>query len=86
MLYEVITLYYFTGLRCRPSERLHGVILRQSGEPLYVCPAFEEQKTRAEIVIDGDFLLWEEHDSPTRAIISTCFLLASCKAAVDDRS
>ena len=68
-LYASTSLYYFTGLKCRPSERLHGAILRQSGEPIYDCPAFEEMKTRAEIVLAGDFLLWEEHESPTRAVV-----------------
>ena len=86
-LYASTSLYYFTGLRCRPSERLHGAILRQSGEPLYVCPAFEEQKTRAEIVVEGDFLLWEEHQSPTRAIVdslSKC-LPGGARLALDEQ-
>ena len=51
------SLLYFTGLRCYPSERLHGAIVTANGELIYVCPAFEEQKTRAGIVVDGDFLL-----------------------------
>jgi Xaa-Pro dipeptidase len=70
-LYASTSLQYFTGLKCYPSERLHGAILMQSGEPIYVCPAFEEQKTRAEIVLDGDFLLWEEHENPTEAVMET---------------
>jgi Xaa-Pro dipeptidase len=82
------SLYYFTGLRCRPSERLHGAILRQSGEPLYVCPAFEEQKTRAEIVLEGDFLLWEEHDNPTRAIVDSLSksLPGDARLAIDEQT
>ena len=59
------SLRYFTGLYCYPSERLHGALIFKSGELTYVCPAFEEQKTREGMVIDGDFLLWQEHQSPT---------------------
>ena len=87
-LYASSSLQYFTGLRCYPSERLHGAILRQSGEPIYVCPAFEAAKTRAEILLDGDFLLWEEHESPTRAVIETvsnCVSGSGC-LAIDDQT
>jgi len=83
------SLYYFTGLKCRPSERLHGAILRLSGEPIYVCPAFEEAKTRAEIVVAGDFLLWEEHESPTRAVVETvtrCLRGGAGRLALDEQT
>jgi Xaa-Pro dipeptidase len=83
------SLYYFTGLLCYPSERLHGAIVSVSGELIYVCPAFEEQKTRAGIVVDGDFLLWEEHESPTDAVINTvlkCLEDLSGKLAIDDQT
>lgn len=63
------SLRYFTGLSCYRSERLHGAIITASGDLTYICPAFEEQKTRGALVIDGDFLLWDEHESPTEAIV-----------------
>ena len=56
------SLRYFTGLRCYASERLHGAIISASGELLYVVPAFEEQKILASIVVEGRFVLWEEHE------------------------
>ncbi|MEM7209946.1 MAG: Xaa-Pro peptidase family protein, partial [Pseudomonadota bacterium] len=36
---------------------------------IYVCPAFEEEKTRAALLIESDFLLWQEHESPTALIV-----------------
>ena len=36
------SLYYFTGLRCRQSERLHGAIIPAAGEIVYLCPTFEK--------------------------------------------
>lgn len=83
------SLRYFTGLQCYASERLHGAIVTVSGELIYVCPAFEEQKTRAGIIVEGDFLLWNEHESPTEAVISTvqkCLDGNSGTLAIDDQT
>lgn len=83
------SLLYFTGLRCYPSERMHGAIVSAGGELIYVCPAFEQQKTAAGIVIDGDFLLWDEHESPTDAVAKTalkCTAGKACTLAIDDQT
>ena len=83
------SLRYFTGLQCYASERLHGAIVTLSGELIYVCPAFEKQKTRAGIVVEGDFLLWDEHESPTDAVITTvlkCLNSGSGTLAIDDQT
>ena len=61
------SLRYFTGLYCYPSERLHGAII-SADQLFYVCPAFEEEKTRAGMIVDGDFVLWQEHENPTAAV------------------
>jgi Xaa-Pro dipeptidase len=63
------SLYYFTGLRLGPSERLHGAVISQSGDIAYVCPAFEEAKTRAMLRIGEDVRTWEEHENPTALVI-----------------
>jgi hypothetical protein len=39
-------LFYFTGNRLRPIERLHGAIIPADGEVIYISPVFEEPKTR----------------------------------------
>jgi Xaa-Pro dipeptidase len=61
-------LLYSACLPCYATERLHGAIVSAGGELLYVCPAFEQQKTRADLVVEGDFVLREEHEDPTWAV------------------
>ena len=62
------SLFYFTGLRLRASERLHGAIIPARGELRYICPAFEEEKTRAMLLIGDDLSTWEEHEDPTELV------------------
>lgn len=83
------SLRYFTGMLCYPSERLHGAIVSSRGELLYVCPAFEAQKTRAGMVVDGDFILWEEHEDPTAAVAAAalkCSTQGRCALAIDPQT
>ena len=83
------SLRYFTGMRCYASERLHGAIVSISGELIYICPAFEEQKTRAEMVVEGDFALWEEHDDPTLVVANNalkCSAKTTCTLAIDHQT
>ncbi len=80
------SLRYFTGLSCYPSERLHGAIIT-TGELFYVCPAFEEEKTKAGMIVEGDFVLWQEHENPT-AIVADHIqkLFPRCQLAIDDQT
>jgi Xaa-Pro dipeptidase len=83
------SLRYFTGLQCYPSERLHGAIVSASGELLYVCPAFEAQKTRASMIVEGDLVLWEEHEDPTVAVAEAALKFAPqahCSLAIDPQT
>jgi Xaa-Pro dipeptidase len=83
------SLRYFTGLQCYASERLHGAIISASGELIYVCPAFEEQKTRAAMIVEGDFVLWQEHEDPTAAVAEAalkCAPQAHCSLAIDPQT
>jgi Xaa-Pro dipeptidase len=43
------SLVYFTGVRWWNSERLFVCVLPQKGAPLYVCPAFEEERAREQM-------------------------------------
>ena len=56
-------LYYFTGTRWRPSERMVGAVLLQTGTPHYVAPAFEEGTIRQFMTVEGDVHVWEEHET-----------------------
>jgi Xaa-Pro dipeptidase len=83
------SLRYFTGLQCYASERLHGAIISTSGELLYVVPTFEEQKTRAGMIVEGNFVLWEEHQDPTAAVANAalkCAPQARCQLAIDSQT
>jgi Xaa-Pro dipeptidase len=61
--------FYFTGLRLKGSERLHGVIIPAEGCITYVTPTFEEAKLRTMIVVDGAVRCWQEHEDPTALVI-----------------
>lgn len=82
------SLRYFTGLYCYPSERLHGAIITAT-ELYYVCPAFEEEKTKAGMIVEGGFVLWQEHENPTMAV-ANCVLKATSShhpvLAIDDQT
>jgi Xaa-Pro dipeptidase len=63
------SLDYFTGIRWWNSERLFIGIFLQKGDPLYVCPAFEEDRAREAAAQapgghESKILTWEENDDP----------------------
>jgi Xaa-Pro dipeptidase len=64
------SLYYFTGVHWWPSERLLGLLIPQKGEPLVVCPAFEEARFREQLRIPAEVRIWQEDESPTKLAAS----------------
>jgi Xaa-Pro dipeptidase len=64
------SLYYFTGVRWWPSERLLGLLITQRGEPLVVCPRFEEVRFREQLRIPAEVRVWQEDESPTKLAAS----------------
>ena len=64
------SLYYFTGVLWWPSERLLGLLIPQKGEPLVVCPAFEEARFREQLRIPAEVRVWQEDESPTKLAAS----------------
>jgi len=64
------SLYYFTGVHWWPSERLLGLLIPQKGEPLVVCPAFEEARFREQLRIPAEIRVWQEEDSPSKLAAS----------------
>ncbi|WP_411833373.1 M24 family metallopeptidase [Pseudoxanthomonas mexicana] len=58
------SLRYFTGVPWRASERLVAMLLTAAGEPLLICPAFEEGSLDAVLALDAGKRLWEEHEDP----------------------
>ncbi|MEM7193299.1 MAG: Xaa-Pro peptidase family protein [Pseudomonadota bacterium] len=83
------SLYYFTGLKCHPSERLHGAVIRSDGDIHYICPAFEREKTTDAMILEGGFLVWEEHENPVDELVA--YLKSAdgncqCRLAVDPQT
>jgi len=60
------SLYYFTGVRWWPSERLLAFLLPRTGDPIFVCPAFEEGRLREQLRFPADVCVWQEDESPTK--------------------
>ncbi|MBT3265440.1 MAG: aminopeptidase P family protein, partial [Acidiferrobacteraceae bacterium] len=42
------------------------------GDIIYISPGFEEEKTRAMLLLGSDVRTWEEHEDPT-ALVGQCF-------------
>lgn len=63
------SLDYFTGIRWGNSERLFAFVLPQKGHPLYVCPAFEEDRVRERMTQapygrESRVFTWQEDNDP----------------------
>src|SRR4051794_3116126 len=64
------SLVYFTGIRWGGGERLSACLVPQKGEPLFVCPAFEEDRLHEQLsrgpfgARNVDVRTWQEDESP----------------------
>jgi Xaa-Pro aminopeptidase len=64
------SLVYFTNIRWAGGERLLACLIPKSGEPVFVCPAFEEDRLREQIERGPfdprhvDVRTWQEDQSP----------------------
>ncbi len=69
MLCSGTSLDYFTNISWSGSERLFACVIPARGEPVFVCPAFEEGRAREQIALgpftgSSDVRTWHEHESP----------------------
>ncbi len=62
------SLYYFTGIRWGLSERMLALVLPHAGQPILVCPAFEESRMRESLRYPVEVRVWQEDESPTKLI------------------
>ncbi|KRA59167.1 X-Pro dipeptidase [Caulobacter sp. Root655] len=62
------SLRYFTGVPWGATERLVALLLPRRGRPIMVCPAFELGSLQADLKIEADIRLWQEHDSPAALV------------------
>jgi Xaa-Pro dipeptidase len=68
------TLQYFSGVRWGNSERLLLMVLPAKGDPLFISPAFEEDRAREQITLGlgerQQVFTWQEDESPYRLVAS----------------
>ena len=62
------SLRYFAGVPWGASERLVALVLPVEGDPVIVCPRFEEGSLLAALEIPADVRLWEEDESPSALV------------------
>ena len=60
------SLYYFTGIHWDTSERLLGLVLPRTGEPVLVVAGFEEGRLRERLKFPMEIRVWQEDESPTK--------------------
>jgi Xaa-Pro dipeptidase len=60
------SLYYFTGIRWGGSERLLGLVIPRTGQPILVVPGFEEGRMREKQRFPAEVRAWQEDESPTK--------------------
>lgn len=58
------TLAYFTSIRWWPSERILALLVPRQGDPLLICPAFEESRLREQLRWPMEIRVWQEDESP----------------------
>jgi Xaa-Pro dipeptidase len=60
------SLYYFTGIRWWPSERLLALLIPRTGDPILICAGFEEGRLREQLRYTAEVRVWQEDESPAR--------------------
>jgi Xaa-Pro aminopeptidase len=58
------SLRYYTGIRWGLSERVVALLVPRTGDPLIVCPAFEEGRLREQLSWPIEVRIWQEDQSP----------------------
>ncbi|WP_019646155.1 M24 family metallopeptidase [Novispirillum itersonii] len=76
------SLYYFTGTRWNPSERMVGALIPARGPLTYIAPAFEENTLRDYWVISGEIAVWQEHENP--AALCATLLAGAVTVGLDE--
>jgi len=64
------SLYYFTGIRWGVSERLLGLVVPRTGDPIVIVPAFEEGRLREKLHFQAEVRVWQEDQSPTKIAVA----------------
>jgi Xaa-Pro dipeptidase len=62
------SLRYFTGVPWGATERLVALLLPVVGAPVMICPGFELGSLQADLKIEVEIRLWQEHESPAALV------------------
>lgn len=76
-------LYYFTGLRWHPSERLAGALVTAAGGLDYLAPAFEHDTFTGYMQLVAPLHTWQEHENP-HALVGSLVDAAGCACVALD--
>jgi Xaa-Pro aminopeptidase len=71
------SLPYFSAARWWTSERLFAMVLPAKGQPVFVCPAFEEERAREQLANgpfggNADVRTWQEDEDPYARVAQGC--------------
>lgn len=55
---------YFAGIEWGRSERLFALLIPQSGKPVVIAPAFEQQRAEDQVAGRFDIRVWQEDQNP----------------------
>jgi Xaa-Pro dipeptidase len=77
------SLRYFTGVPWGATERLVALLLPRRGRPIMICPAFELGSLQADLKIEADIRLWQEHDSPAALVAQALSEISADVLALD---
>src|SRR5690606_9729528 len=58
------SLRYLGGVPGGAAERLVALLVTRDGDPVMICPAFEEGSLDAVLRVPASKRLWEEHEDP----------------------
>lgn len=65
------SLDYFTGVRWWRSERVTGVLIPVSGDPVIITPFFERPSVEETLIVPAEIRTWEEDEQPMKLVAET---------------
>jgi Xaa-Pro dipeptidase len=65
------SLYYFSSINWWMSERLLALVIPASGQPILICPAFEESRMRESLLYPAEVRSWQEDENPFQLLATT---------------
>ena len=76
---------YFTGIEWGRSERLFAFVLPETGKPVVISPAFEQQRAEDQVAGRFDVRVWQEDQNPEVLVADTLrdLGLATGRLAID---